>query len=84
MLREQSLHQVNRKSSPRMIWLGLLAVLIFCGNVLAQSKESAMSQHTSYRTVKVDGLSIFYREAGPKDCADHSAASRTSVVVAHV
>ena len=26
-----------------------------------------MAQHTSYRTVKVDGLSIFYREAGPKD-----------------
>ncbi|PYK52674.1 MAG: alpha/beta hydrolase [Verrucomicrobia bacterium] len=23
--------------------------------------------HVSYRTVKVDGLSIFYREAGPKD-----------------
>src|SRR3989442_9964554 len=26
-----------------------------------------MAEHTSYRTVKVDGLSIFYREAGPKD-----------------
>ncbi len=26
-----------------------------------------MEQHVSYRTVKVDGLSIFYREAGPKD-----------------
>ena len=26
-----------------------------------------MSQHVSYRTVKVDGLTIFYREAGPKD-----------------
>jgi pimeloyl-ACP methyl ester carboxylesterase len=24
-----------------------------------------MAQHVSYRTVKVDGLSIFYREAGP-------------------
>src|SRR6267143_4246579 len=36
-------------------------------NVLAQSKESAMAQHRSYRTVKVDGLSIFYREAGPED-----------------
>ena len=23
--------------------------------------------HPSYRTVKVDGLSVFYREAGPKD-----------------
>jgi pimeloyl-ACP methyl ester carboxylesterase len=26
-----------------------------------------MSQHVLYRTVKVDGMSIFYREAGPKD-----------------
>ena len=26
-----------------------------------------MAQHTSYRTVNVDGLAIFYREAGPKD-----------------
>ncbi len=26
-----------------------------------------MSQHVFYHTVKVDGLSIFYREAGPKD-----------------
>ena len=25
-----------------------------------------MAQHISYRTVKVGGLSIFYREAGPK------------------
>ena len=26
-----------------------------------------MAQPILYRTVKVDGLSIFYREAGPKD-----------------
>ena len=26
-----------------------------------------MSNSVSYRTVKIDGLSIFYREAGPKD-----------------
>src|SRR2546429_6339709 len=53
---------------PRMTWLGLLAVLILPHNALAQSStESAMAQHASYRTVKVDGLSIFYREAGHKD-----------------
>jgi hypothetical protein len=40
-------------------------VLILTRDALAQLKESAMAQHTSYRTVKVDGLSIFYREAGP-------------------
>src|SRR5215813_9126709 len=49
------------------IWLGLIVVLFLSRNALAQSKEPAMTAHTSYRTVKVDGLSIFYREAGPKD-----------------
>jgi pimeloyl-ACP methyl ester carboxylesterase len=33
----------------------------------AQTKDRAMEQQVFYRTVKVDGLSIFYREAGPKD-----------------
>jgi pimeloyl-ACP methyl ester carboxylesterase len=31
----------------------------------AQTREKAMEQQVFYRTVKVDGLSIFYREAGP-------------------
>jgi pimeloyl-ACP methyl ester carboxylesterase len=35
--------------------------------MLAQPKESAMQQPVSFRTVKVDGINIFYREAGPKD-----------------
>src|SRR5260221_14091946 len=55
-----------------MIWLrmtgfSLAAMLILSGNILVQSKGPVMAQHVSYRTVKVDGLSIFYREAGPKD-----------------
>jgi len=33
----------------------------------AQRKDKAMEQQVFYRTVKVDGLSIFYREAGPKN-----------------
>jgi pimeloyl-ACP methyl ester carboxylesterase len=33
----------------------------------AQRKDKAMEQPVFYRTVRVDGLSIFYREAGPKD-----------------
>src|ERR1041384_1690155 len=59
--------RVNDMFSPGMTWLGLLGVLILSRDVFAQSKESAMAQPISYRTVKVDGLSIFYREAGPKD-----------------
>ncbi len=33
----------------------------------AQGKEPSMGHPTYYRTVEIDGLSIFYREAGPKD-----------------
>lgn len=33
----------------------------------AQQKETPMKHPTIYRTVQIDGLSIFYREAGPKD-----------------
>jgi alpha/beta hydrolase fold len=32
----------------------------------AQRKERAVKFPTSYRTIQIDGLSIFYREAGPK------------------
>jgi len=33
----------------------------------ANGKEPAREYPTFYRTIQVDGLSIFYREAGPKD-----------------
>jgi pimeloyl-ACP methyl ester carboxylesterase len=33
----------------------------------AQIQEFAVAHPTYYRTIRVDGLSIFYREAGPKD-----------------
>jgi pimeloyl-ACP methyl ester carboxylesterase len=32
----------------------------------AQQEERSMERQTSYRTVMVEGISIFYREAGPK------------------
>src|SRR5580658_8402018 len=33
----------------------------------AQGKEHAVDCPTAYRTISIDGLTIFYREAGPKD-----------------
>ena len=42
-------------------------VLAATSNMDAQKKEKTMEQQVFYRTVKVDGLSIFYREAGPKN-----------------
>jgi pimeloyl-ACP methyl ester carboxylesterase len=35
--------------------------------VQAQGKESLVKYPTLYRTTQIDGLTIFYREAGPKD-----------------
>src|SRR3954471_9821347 len=35
----------------------------------AQGKERPVEHPTFYRTIQIDGLSIFYREAGPKDGA---------------
>jgi pimeloyl-ACP methyl ester carboxylesterase len=67
MLGKQSLQHANWMSLPRMAWVSLATMLVLSGNLSAQSKEPAMAQHTFYKTIKVDGLSIFYREAGPKD-----------------
>jgi pimeloyl-ACP methyl ester carboxylesterase len=45
----------------------LTVILTTTLKVDAQTKDKAMAQQICYRTVPVDGLSIFYREAGPKD-----------------
>jgi pimeloyl-ACP methyl ester carboxylesterase len=50
--------------SSYLLWATLLSLATLAP---AQRKDSPMQQHISYRTIKVDGLSIFYREAGPKD-----------------
>jgi pimeloyl-ACP methyl ester carboxylesterase len=45
----------------------LMVVLGIAVGMDAQKKDNSMDRQVFYRTVKVDGLSIFYREAGPKD-----------------
>jgi pimeloyl-ACP methyl ester carboxylesterase len=50
-----------------MALLALVGLFTLPRGVLAPPKEPPMAPRTSYRTVKVDGLSIFYREAGPSD-----------------
>jgi len=45
-----------------------ISVAFAACHVIGQERNGIyMSQHVSYRTVKVNGLSIFYRETGPKD-----------------
>jgi len=45
----------------------LIALAFFELLPQARAKEGPMQHPTSYRTIQIDGLPIFYREAGPKD-----------------
>ena len=51
----------------RMVLVVFMMSAIFQLPAHAQGKERPVKNFTSYRTIQVDGLSIFYREAGPKD-----------------
>src|SRR5450432_147859 len=44
----------------------LFSIGFVTGNLEAQGKEHPVEYPTFYRTTQIDGLSIFYREAGPK------------------
>jgi len=67
---------------PNTLQLAVAVVLSF--QWLAQGKEAGVKHPTLYRTVQIDGLSIFYREAGPKDAPHAPAAARAAVFLAHV
>lgn len=43
----------------------LFVIALAASHLLAKDEEHTMEHPTSYRTIQVDGLSIFYREAGP-------------------
>lgn len=45
----------------------LLVIALAASHLLAKDEEHTMEHPTSYRTIQVDGLSIFYREAGPTE-----------------
>ena len=45
----------------------VVSMMLASFQLLAQGKEDPMEHPTFYRTIQVDGLSIFYREAGPKN-----------------
>jgi pimeloyl-ACP methyl ester carboxylesterase len=54
------------KSILRGVAIFVVIVVATSLGMEAQKKDNAMDQQVFYRTVKVDGISIFYREAGPK------------------
>src|SRR5437588_935094 len=51
----------------RMVLVVSMMLAIFQLPAHAQGKERPVKHTTFYRAIQVDGLSIFYREAGPKD-----------------
>ena len=66
---------INFKSitpmTTRLVLASILAAALFLGSGLAPEPKAAevngSTRTTLHKTVKVDGLDIFYREAGPKD-----------------
>jgi len=56
---------------PRKTLTGGLAVLIivtfFIGSGFIGKSKKDVTNPTFHKTIKIDGLDIFYREAGPKD-----------------
>jgi pimeloyl-ACP methyl ester carboxylesterase len=58
---------MNTMKSIVRILATLAIVLAATLDMNAQRKDKAMEQQVFYRTVRVNGLSIFYREAGPKE-----------------
>jgi alpha-beta hydrolase superfamily lysophospholipase len=58
---------VALRSISRMVLVVSVTLPSFQLLAQAQGKERPMEHPTFYRTTQIDGLSIFYREAGPKD-----------------
>ena len=44
-----------------------VSVVLVSLQATAQKVERPMDQQVSYRSIRVDGLSVFYREAGRKE-----------------
>jgi pimeloyl-ACP methyl ester carboxylesterase len=53
----------------RMVLVVSMMLAIFQLPAHAQGKERPVEHPTFYRNIQIDGLSIFYREASPKDAA---------------
>src|SRR3984893_2699285 len=67
------MHHFYSSRWPRFLHVSLMVLVvsmmlaIFQMPAHAQAKERPVKHPTLYRTIQVDGLLIFYREAGPKE-----------------
>ena len=51
---------------------------------MAPTSNGIVTAKTRYLTAKIEGVEIFYREAGYQRCADPFAAAWVSNIVTHV
>src|SRR5258707_12745172 len=62
-----SAHWARFLQVSRIVLVVSMMLAIFQLPAHAQVKERPVEHSTFYRNIQIDGLSIFYREAGPKD-----------------
>jgi len=58
---------VRKTSVAHHLQVAFAILFAIMPGINAQTKETAMGNQLFYRTVKVNGLTTYYREAGPKD-----------------
>ena len=62
-----------------------LSLTVFHPSLADQPGSARIEYRTvQHRTVQIDGLDIFYREAGPAGCSGRAIAAWLSDIVAHV
>lgn len=70
-MREHTVNQKIHQLVVRTLILGLVVIALSAVGiqtaVAAQSKSTVASRQTLHKTINIDGVEIFYREAGPKD-----------------
>ena len=60
-------NSTKRRVLSLIAWVVFAMIASFQLLAQNQGKDDHMKYPTLYRTIHIDGLSIFYREAGPKD-----------------
>jgi hypothetical protein len=65
----RSHHYLQKTLRRRIVPFVLLGLMLLTMeiSVSAQTTEQSTPTRATYHTVKVDGVDVFYREAGPKD-----------------
>ena len=63
-----------------VLLLAAVLISVDCSNLVAAEQPVKVR----YKTAKVDDLDLFYREAGPKDCAGDFVATRFPDELANV